>query len=149
MNLNPRNLIAADWTTDSQGWLGGVRYHDGSLVELGVTAAAVRVAVCPVGGGLTVFDLTGDVVFGSTSLVGGDVVVDIWAFRLAPESEAMMAMEGGVAALYGGSLREDDLAGAVQRLCVKNAGRLLVTFACVTGEFSVLADRMSVEKSGY
>jgi|GEM_PF-3345408 len=99
---------------------------------------------------MTVFDLLGNVEFGSIGLTSGDIVVDVWAFRLGADLEPMPALLGSVVALHGDTLYDSDVEAAVQRVSTQNVGRLLVSFTCArSSEFSILADEMRVTKAGY
>jgi hypothetical protein len=147
----PENAtVAVEWIADSRGLVSGMRYHDGTLASLEIKKARVRVSVHPVGGGVTVFDLLGNIEFGSIGLTSGDIVVDVWAFRLGADLEPMPALAGSVMALQGNNLYDSEVEAAVQHISAQNAGRLLVSFTCArSSEFSVLADEMRVTKAGY
>ena len=99
---------------------------------------------------MTVFELFGNIEFGSIGLMSGDIVVDVWAFRLAAAHELMPALVGAVVALHGDTLHESDVEAAVQRVSIQNVGRLLVSFTCAcSSEFGILANEMRVTKAGY
>lgn len=144
------DAVAVDWVADGRGLVSGMRYHDGAIESLEINEARVRVSVRPVGGGVTVFDLLGNIEFGSIGLTSGDIVVDVWAFRLGANLEPLPALVGSVVALHGDALYDSDVEAAVQRISAQNAGRLLVSFTCArSSEFSILADEMRITKAGY
>lgn len=144
------DAVAVEWIADGRGLVSGMRYHDGALASLEINEARVRVSVHPVGGGVTVFELFGNIQFGSIGLMSGDIVVDVWAFRLGATHELMPALVGSVVALHGDTLHESDVEAAVQRVSTQNVGRLLVSFTCAcSSEFSILANEMRVTKAGY
>lgn len=138
-----------DWSTDAHGFVTGVRYHDGTLIELGFDADSAHAVVAVTGGGMTRFHFRGGIAFGSLGAVNQAIVDRVWAARLTSSMEISRDLVHAVHVLNGGMLLPDDDVAASRNLLWKEGG-LLVSFSCsYGGPFTILADEMWCMKAGY
>ncbi len=86
--MTTRTEIA--WTTDPQGLLLGVRYHDGGLRDFGFSGdGTFRFGIQPIGGGLTEVVLKDVRQFGFQDFVNGGILNDIRIYRLGSMPELL------------------------------------------------------------
>ena len=142
------SLITAQWTTDENGYLRGVRYHDGALEALSYDGNRLAIDIVHVGGvGRTRLEFAGKVQFGAIGFVSSGIVADVLIWQdLSAAAAWRPEVLSALRVLYGGMYRDPDLSGVFLRQCRMPGVLAFVDFS-YGGPISVFSDSIMISSA--